>query len=375
MVRERLADTVNTMIAHLCSAALVLGLLAAGPSGIPSSAQSASALGGPSDSDAVALYAAPAKAASTAVRTRVALPAEWKLKSKGQLKIRTPKRVRCTRSGWKSARVSGRKVYVAVTLQCKAPADGATRTVVLSNAKRKSQRVTLGLGPGASISTPPVTVPGASPAPAPAPAPPPPAPVKDMGRADDYVFTKTQPGNPAVPVTWSHCTPVDVAVNLGPANAAEQDLVATAIARVADASGLPLRYAGPTTYLPTAGTPVPFPDGIEIVFAVAQPGESSYTDGYALGVATMIYTGYDVQWAARGRVVIDWRNTSDFLGEHPTARTGLYMHELGHAVGLGHAAESTQLMYMGIPTTNDASWGSGDRTGLAQLGAQPCPVS
>jgi len=43
------------------------------------------------------------------------------------------------------------------------------------------------------------------------------------------------------------------------------------------------------------------------------------------------------------------------------------MHELGHAVGLDHTTDATQIMYPTL-TRKPARWGTGDRRGLAYLG-------
>jgi hypothetical protein len=196
--------------------------------------------------------------------------------------------------------------------------------------------------------------------------------VRDQGRADDYTYLITQNGQPAQPITWDHCTPIDVAVNLVSGPAEELDLIVAAINSVAATSGLPLRYAGPTSYIPTLPTQGDYPNGIEIIFAVVTTRESSYLDGIMAGYGGLIYAGADFHWAVRGRAVIDWTVTSLLSGGLEGERTGVYMHELGHAVGMGHAAGNVQLMYGVISSVNSSGWGAGDRTGLATLGAQPC---
>ncbi len=362
------------MKGRLLSATLALGLCAAFIAAPPVPSDPAviysrpAVLFGAGDSSAEEVGAAATVQAGT-VRSTVALPTAWKLRSKSQLKVRTPTQVRCTRSGWKRAKAARRSVYVAVNLTCTAPADGAKRTVVLYKAKRKSQQLTVEItSPAPSPPSPPIT----APAPGTAQPPPEPAPVRDQGLADDYAYLITQKDNPALPITWDKCTPIDVAVNMSSGPAEDLDLVVAAIKSVAATSGLPLRYAGPTSYMPTLPSPGPYPDGIDIVFAFASTRESSYLNGAMAGYGGLIFTGADFHWAVRGRAVIDRSVTSQLSGGLEGQRTGVYTHELGHAVGMGHAAGNVQLMYGTIGPSNTPGWGAGDRTGLATLGAQPC---
>jgi hypothetical protein len=46
----------------------------------------------------------------------------------------------------------------------------------------------------------------------------------------------------------------------------------------------------------------------------------------------------------------------------------LLMHELGHAVGLGHAHDERDVMFPVITTASRAQWGPGDLAGLALVG-------
>jgi predicted Zn-dependent protease len=47
----------------------------------------------------------------------------------------------------------------------------------------------------------------------------------------------------------------------------------------------------------------------------------------------------------------------------------LLMHELGHAVGLGHAGDRNEIMYPTTLAGRASRWGIGDRVGLRLVGA------
>ena len=193
-----------------------------------------------------------AATATTRVRTAVALPSKWKVRTKGQVKVVRPEGVtRCTKSGWQRRKVAGRRAYVAMTLTCRVPADGVAHTVTLVNGRRRSQRlgVPMVVATPTTTALPPATPTTPEPAPAAEQAPTAPTPRAQVDAAD-FAFMATQPSNNARPVTWDRCQPIDVAVNLGPAPADEQALVAEAIHQVAVASGLPLQYAGATVHVP-----------------------------------------------------------------------------------------------------------------------------
>jgi len=208
-------------------------------------------------------------------------------------------------------------------------------------------------------------------------------------------------------VRWNPCVPIHYAVDTSaaadPAGALAD--VRAAVAKVASASGLRFVYDGPTTLVPTkawldaggAASSSPGPAGAgpssgagaapgaasrsALVIAWARPGagpgESDLFGADADGEGGWWEAGTStdgVRWTwqiERAFVVIDAAAAPLYTagfgdGE---SRGALLMHELGHAVGLGHTDDRDDVMFPVVSAASRASWGSGDLAGLARVGA------
>jgi hypothetical protein len=75
--------------------------------------------------------------------------------------------------------------------------------------------------------------------------------------------------------------------------------------------------------------------------------------------------------AFAAQVILDYADIKA-LGLGPGSLTDLYLHEFGHAMGLGHMADPTQIMNATLVEQPLINYRRGDRTGLRQLAAQPC---
>lgn len=164
-----------------------------------------------------------------------------------------------------------------------------------------------------------------------------------------------------------------------------------AVARLSAATGMSFRYTGSTSLIPkdTASSWSSRQRGAEIYIAwVKQSKSAGRTNllgragsGWAAGSGGYAYKFWKVgndPWRGaigRGFVVLDSSQNKKFKGGFGsgTTRGDLLLHELGHVMGLNHAAAASQVMYPTIQKRDTSAYASGDLTGLAQLGrAQGC---
>ncbi|WP_426564363.1 matrixin family metalloprotease [Angustibacter sp. McL0619] len=199
-----------------------------------------------------------------------------------------------------------------------------------------------------------------------------------------YGFLSRQ-GNSRAPVArWNPCTSIGYRVNPTGGGSGATAEVKVAAARLRASTGLPLVYRGTTRVVPGKGTAA-YPNDTQIVIAWSKPGVTRYLPrarqgqyavaGYGGGSWSTGYDAKDRKWGrfVRGYVVLN--GTYHFahgFGAGPRygwqgTRGQLIMHELGHAVGLDHTSDRSQIMYPTM-TRKRAVYGAGDRTGLRYLG-------
>lgn len=173
------------------------------------------------------------------------------------------------------------------------------------------------------------------------------------------------------PLRWDPCTVIEVAVDpAGAPDGAVADL-STAIVVVADATGLPLVLTGTTTLDRWAGPAglTPADDAGPQVLVAWLPGSDPFLDE---DVAGRTYTSWDGRWYRSGAVVLN----ADLDADRPAGfaesggRGALYLHELGHVVGLAHVDDRGQVMYP--DTSASPVLGAGDRAGFAATGSGGC---
>lgn len=175
------------------------------------------------------------------------------------------------------------------------------------------------------------------------------------------------------PITWQ----VNVAALAKPDRRAAVREAKTKVAEVGRLSGLRFAFAGTTTFVPREGNERRQP--AKLVVAYVRPGQTDYAlhgriagrGGYSSDYVDHA-DGTTTLEVVRGYVVIDVPQTnrwSTALTRDGVSRPALLAHEIGHAVGLGHVNDRAQVMHPVLTRRTPHSYASGDRAGLARVGA------
>lgn len=199
------------------------------------------------------------------------------------------------------------------------------------------------------------------------------APAPLLGSASDFTrIVETR-------ARWNPCSPISFRVNTtnGPDHALRDTL--GAVERIEQATGLDLEYVGPTKVVPQTTRAEGYPADTQIVIAWASAAQSPLISGERVaGVGGPLGWGGTVD--EDGRDILTWRRGTVVLNSGynwlpkgfgtGTTSGKLLMHELGHVVGLGHAAGDQQVMYPTLQRESPSAWQAGDTAGLRSQGAQ-----
>jgi Domain of unknown function DUF11/Matrixin len=189
------------------------------------------------------------------------------------------------------------------------------------------------------------------------------------GKASAHTFLYSFNGKP---VRWNPCMAIRYRVNMSEAPPQALSEVKETLRRISLASGLRFTYAGRSHVIPSYGRKPDAP----LIVAWAKPGQTAYPLGGGIlgeGGGTWLAPS-----GGRPRVVTGYAVL--LAGAHLTPGFGsgvtegaLLMHELGHAMGLNHTTEPSQIMYPDMQSRVATMYGAGDYRGLQLLGrSQGC---
>lgn len=177
------------------------------------------------------------------------------------------------------------------------------------------------------------------------------------------------------PARWDPCAPIRFVVNPGwMPDQGRRDLV-DALARITAASGLRFVDDGDTDEVPGLDRSAYQPERYgqrwaPLLVSWVPPARTDLglgqgVQGVSLSVVVPGVVGGSI---VSGQVALDAdRRLASGFGPGDTEGEVL-LHELAHAVGLGHVLDPTQVMYS-TTTNSESEFGAGDREGLAALGA------
>jgi hypothetical protein len=170
---------------------------------------------------------------------------------------------------------------------------------------------------------------------------------------------------------WADCdTPVTWSVDTSRLSAADKQIAITQFtsdfAKWGAASGLEFQHVGevPVVYDDTnyVVTSEVHPSERHIYVAFLQDAESSLLDTRTVGFASPTKVWQDAKEIVEGSVVL----SIDYVKKINKARqSALYLHELGHALGLGHGTSDQNVMYYLVDDNNTLS--PGDVEGIRNL--------
>ncbi len=230
---------------------------------------------------------------------------------------------------------------------------------------------------GSSVGLPGGTAAAATP-PLGTPAPPPGPSIRMAGSPTSYTWLVTNADGS--PVRWNPCAPIHYVTNLAEAPAGAGPLVSQAFAQISAITGLTFVDDGPTGETPSNERAAYQPSTYggrwaPVLVAWSRASQTDILPGGNIigeGGSSWVEAAGGPKIFITGEAVIDADNTGSLPASFGAGSTlgELLLHELGHVVGLGHTADTNQIMYPTLLPVPSATYGVGDADGLRLLGQQ-----
>ena len=194
------------------------------------------------------------------------------------------------------------------------------------------------------------------------------------GPADAWSLLET--GRPGIAFRWNPCAPVRYRAHLDGAPASMTGDLTEAVHRLAAATGLRFLDMGATDYSGTFADPDPhgWPNDADLLVTVADEAADPALAGSTVGYAHITHGSWTSTDARidRAEVVLERQFVATAPTGFATTEAGsaeLLLHELGHAVGLGHTSVAGQVMFPTLGSGQPPHYQNGDLNGLARVGA------
>jgi hypothetical protein len=198
------------------------------------------------------------------------------------------------------------------------------------------------------------------------------------GSSSSYTFDGVN--SDGSPYRWNPCAPIHYMISTAEAPPGAVADLQQAISMVSSNLHIPFTFDGTTNVLPSTSwldnAPVG-PDGWPpVLLGWEYPGQSDINLAYPIDASTlwraMSVEGDANNLAMAAGVIAFSLNATGLSAGWGTDSWGeVYLHELGHMVGLAHVSDTSQMMNPYVPPI-PAAYGNGDRTGLGLLGRGSC---
>ena len=178
---------------------------------------------------------------------------------------------------------------------------------------------------------------------------------------------------------WSPCRAIAIVVNTSKAPKGFYAAVIDVAAELQSLTGLQIGVEGtsaePASTSRSAFKPNDYGDRwAPLLVAWADDQTIPALSGDTVGLGSPQSVGFEggQYFYVSGDVILDLAMAAETMSDGSRTYVAILRHELGHALGLDHVDDPTQLMAPRLSDVSDFS--DGDRAGLAYLGAGPCSI-